>query len=290
MQPRFKENLDNFEDVKEYFINRAIQILGVSHYDGVRYVGFRIKEIFEYETGVVAIFERQYDKERFASIYVYNRFRDQGVYKTLARLYNLPILTSNDCNIASYLRHKKYEFVELNVRGLVYNLVSNYYGLKKANRTGVYYMNHIDEGLCVLSHIDSGFNAKMGYMLHPIFQMDDDLKENYNLAAIAEDIPHVPLVYAMEYRSVANEYLSKRSINSIDEIRLSPLNAVNEMLIADKIQNRKDFELYHKDKHPRSAELDKYFKNWLNRLNISEERYQQIKQDLIVSPVIHTLM
>ena len=48
------------------------------------------------------------------------------------------------------------------------------------------------------------------------------------------------------------------------------------MLIADKIQNRKDFELYHKETHPRSAELDKYFRNWLQKLNIDESFYQEI--------------
>ena len=52
------------------------------------------------------------------------------------------------------------------------------------------------------------------------------------------------------------------------------------ILIADKIQNRKDFELYHLGKHERSDELDSYFKNWLERLNISEEFYQETKNEL----------
>jgi hypothetical protein len=80
----------------------------------------------------------------------------------------------------------------------------------------------------------------------------------------------------MEYRRVANNYLSKRMINSIDEIELSPLKDVNDMLIADKVQNRKDFELYHLDTHERSDVLDQYFKNWLIRLGITEERYQEL--------------
>jgi hypothetical protein len=53
------------------------------------------------------------------------------------------------------------------------------------------------------------------------------------------------------------------------------------MLIADKIQNRKDFELYHLGKHERSSELDSYFKNWLERLDITEEFYQETKKELI---------
>lgn len=80
---------------------------------------------------------------------------------------------------------------------------------------------------------------------------------------------------------MANEYLSTRSITNIDEIRLSPLKVVNDMLIADKIQNRKDFELYHEGKHPRSEELAQYFRNWLERLGISEEFYQETKRRLL---------
>ncbi len=55
---------------------------------------------------------------------------------------------------------------------------------------------------------------------------------------------------------------------------ISPLPEVNQMLIADKIQNRKDFELYHQKTHPRNQELQLYFRNWLEKSGISEDRYQ----------------
>lgn len=51
---------------------------------------------------------------------------------------------------------------------------------------------------------------------------------------------------------------------------------VQHMLIADKVQNRKDFECYHLGTHPRSAERLPYFKNWLEVLGISESRYQEL--------------
>ena len=88
------------------------------------------------------------------------------------------------------------------------------------------------------------------------------------------------LIAVMEYRSVANEYLSQREIKSIDEIRLSPLKDVNDMLIADKVQNYKDFEIYHKSTHARSKELDQYFKNWLRKLNINPDQYQTWSNNL----------
>jgi hypothetical protein len=38
------------------------------------------------------------------------------------------------------------------------------------------------------------------------------------------------------------------------------------MLFADKVQNEKDFALYHEGTHARSKELREYFNNWLNIL------------------------
>jgi hypothetical protein len=53
----------------------------------------------------------------------------------------------------------------------------------------------------------------------------------------------------------------------------SVMAEVNEMLVADKVQNRKDFLLYHRGKHERSDALDLYFRRWLERLGVSEERF-----------------
>jgi hypothetical protein len=139
-------------------------------------------------------------------------------------------------------------------------------------------MNHIDEGLYILDKIGASDIAKKAYCLHPIVQDDKSLKENKHLLnGINSDV----IISVMEYRSVANGYLSNRDINSLDEIRLSPLKEVNVMLIADKIQNRKDFDLYHWGKHERSYQLDQYFKNWLIRLGVSEIDYEIFKNYLI---------
>lgn len=158
-----------------------------------------------------------------------------------------------------------------------YQIISDFYGDKITNRSGVKFINHIDEGLYILEKIGSSEIAKKAYCLHPIVQDDKSLDENKHLL---KNIDSDVTIASIEYRSVANEYLSKREISSLSEIRLSPLKDVNDMLIADKIQNRKDFELYHLGKHERSDELDSYFKNWLERLNISEEFYQETKNEL----------
>ena len=48
-------------------------------------------------------------------------------------------------------------------------------------------------------------------------------------------------------------------------------NEIRQMLLADKIQNYKDFLLYHKGVHHRSNILEKYFLKWFDLLNISLE-------------------
>lgn len=161
-----------------------------------------------------------------------------------------------------------------------YKLISEIYGNTKAKRSDVPYINHIDEGLIILDIIGASTESKKAYCVHPLFQSDGDLLIAYtegNWYGINANI----ILLAMEYRSVANEFLSIVKPTSTSDIRLSPLKDVNDMLIADKIQNRKDFNLYHKGKHPRSNELDLYFSLWLYRLGIGIERYQEIIKKLV---------
>ena len=140
-------------------------------------------------------------------------------------------------------------------------------------------MNHIDEGLAILTEIDAGLTAHQAFCLHPIVQADRDFRQAFGEDSIFQsykvDLEVVAL--AVEYRVVANSYLSDKPVpKSMDDILLSTLPEVNMMLIADKVQNRKDFELHHKGKHPRSGELEVYFKIWLIRLGISEEQYIEL--------------
>ncbi len=154
---------------------------------------------------------------------------------------------------------------ELETLSPEYKLISSFYGERRANRSQVPLMNHIIEGIAVLKYINSSTQAKAAFCLHPLLQADSDLLNNYH--TVHEQVNADVVVLAIEYRSVANEYLSHRSISSIEEIRLSPLREVNDMLVADKVQNYKDFILYHHGTHPRSMELHQYFRNWITRLD-----------------------
>ena len=47
---------------------------------------------------------------------------------------------------------------------------------------------------------------------------------------------------------------------------------VRHLLVADKIQNYKDFMKYHFGKHERTKELFQYFNNWFDFLDINYEK------------------
>lgn len=148
-----------------------------------------------------------------------------------------------------------------------YRTIDEHYGDRCARRSGVRLMQHIDEGIALLQWLGADPQAIRAYCLHPILQPDPELA-TVDLAGLTTD--PVVMALAMEYRSVANAYLSPMGARDADDIRLSPLEAVNDMLRADKIQNYKDFLRDHSETHPRSAALQRYFQAWLARLGVDE--------------------
>lgn len=261
---RFNFNANTIEQAVSYINTRAIQLLRLN---------FKLLRIEEFEWGISAFFEKE--NKIFQSIYILEPFRNNGLY---CQNVKYTILTSNECGIEEYLKSKKIDYICVSLTPFYeYEIISEFYKGQKAKRSNVDLMNHIDEGLYILEKINASDIAKKAYCLHPIVQSDIALEQNYNLL---NNIDNQVVIALIEYRSVANEYLSKRKINSIDEIRLSPLKDVNDMLVADKIQNKKDFDRYHKGKHERSNELDSYFLNWLEKLNITPDCYFKLIEDL----------
>ena len=144
-----------------------------------------------------------------------------------------------------------------------YRMISEFYGDRRSERSKVLLMNHINEGIAVLDDICASMDAIEAFCIHPMLQADEDLEQN--LSYVSRHVSAYVVALALEYRSVANEYLSHK-VGSMTNIRLSPLAEVNDMLIADKVQNSKDFYLYHYDTHGRAEELDQYFRVWLEVL------------------------
>ena len=237
--------------------------------------------------------------ETLHSIYVLAQHRGKGHLSSwLAQHPDHIILTAPECDIEAYLIKKQhpYQMVPLRSSGFSpeYQLVSQYYNDHCAGRTGLHYMNHIDEGLWVLRWIGASELAMRAFCLHPLVQADADLATFFTTACVEQlrdqdsggggsglvrQVDNRVLLLALEYRSVANEHLSKQPAGHV--IRLSPLKDVNDMLIADKVQNRKDFELHHVHAHERAAWLAQYFRQWLAALGVGEDAYQYAKQQLL---------
>lgn len=161
-------------------------------------------------------------------------------------------------------------------------LIQDYYGDKCAERSGVPLMNHILEGLALLQFRGATIVTQKAWVLHPLLQSDEAL--GLNFGKISGLDPFV-VAMVMEYRHRANSWLSDKVGKPVEGSEVQgcvmigypsagDLIGVRAMLIADKVQNRKDFEKYHKGTHPRSAELEAYFNAWLKALDISEEEYQ----------------
>ena len=87
--------------------------------------------------------------------------------------------------------------IEMMKHTVEYRLINLFYGDRVAKRSQVPLINHINEGLIVLSDIDATDAAKRAFCIHPLFQADEDLEENYYLASSFE--PRV-LMLAMEFR------------------------------------------------------------------------------------------
>jgi hypothetical protein len=295
---RLNHNAETFEEICQYFHERSIQMI---------LDGYELLRITEYEEVVVASFTKEKangDDEIFYSIFVPPSQRGKGHYEKYAleiipkeqKVDSIKIVTSYDCDIVSFLKKKEipYTICLGFTDSLEYQIINEYYGQDCAKRSGVPFMNHIDEGLAILHMIGASLEAKKAYCLHPIYQSDETIKEfgtkdmrNKNVFGISANV----ITNAVEYRWVANNYLSTK-INpwwklwkKNEPIKLSVLKDVNDMLIADKVQNRKDFELYHKGTHKRSRELDIYFKMWLEALGVSEKDYIIYKN--ILSNTLH---
>lgn len=165
-----------------------------------------------------------------------------------------------------------------------YQAASEYYGAQRARRSQVELMAHIDEGLLLLDAIGASLKAKEAFCIHPLLQDDQSLMGSLRSESIFQKWSLDPstVVLAMEYRSVANSYLSHHYRGEGDVIRLSVLQEVNHMLLADKVQNRKDFEIYHYGSHEKTEILEKYFSNWLRALEVTESRYRELLQKLAV--------
>lgn len=277
MTCRLPLDADTCEGREEYLRTRARQLLSLGYVvdeGGVGHFGdgpdIRVGNLDK-----SAMYLMKGD-ERFVSFYLSPAARGKGQLRLHAETHHSlfpksPIITIRDCNIAGYLEFNQIlHVVETGYfDSEAYGLIEEYYGNRTAKRSGVWLMNHIDEGLAVLAKLNAPEEAFSTFCLHSLVQNDVDLASNEHLI---EKYPHLNWQGAFEYRETANAYLAHRNIFSIDDIELSGNEAVNFALIADKVQNYKDFMLYHYGKHDNSDRLFNYFHNWFDKLGITDKK------------------
>ena len=155
------------------------------------------------------------------------------------------------------------------------SLITDFYGDKRAKRSGVPLLNHVKEGAFLLNGLGAPEACIVAFILHPMFQPDSDLSKNFHILA---NLDSLVVACILEYRNIANASLSKMVYRDYSRdwaplslkrpIKLSPLGGVNQMLVADKVQNYKDFLKYHRGTHERSDELEFYFNEWFRALGI----------------------
>lgn len=166
---------------------------------------------------------------------------------------------------------------------IAYNIVTNFYEGKSAERSGIPYMNHIDEGIVIMKELGASDDAIGGYCLHPLVQSQLDFMDRITEEdSILDGAPPKQLLLAVEYRHTANSFLSPKT-NNITRAEVLELHskvhnneALKHMLVADKIQNQKDFLLYHYGIHENSDTLDTYFKMWLNDILEVDQRLREL--------------
>jgi hypothetical protein len=154
-----------------------------------------------------------------------------------------------------------------------YLAISRHYGDRTAVRSGVRLMQHIDEGLVILERLWATDAARSAWCLHPIIQ---NAKPG-SLGGISSCSPYAVFL-ATEYRHHANRFLRHHMASETlsRDIDIGEFDEVRMMLIADKVQNRCDFEKYHLGIHPDSDDLVRYFSLWFEKLQISEKLYLEL--------------
>lgn len=271
MNTRFNPDCKTFEEAREYFQNRGLQLL--------KY-GYRTIHIGWTDYGAVGIFQyKNGNGEVFKTPYVFPKYRhDHRFLQECHKInyYGFRVLTHMDCGLVNYLRKNNINFTyPIIPESDAYRVIEHYYDNKKAKRSGIYYMNHIDEGLALFSAWFSENSIKDAYCLHPIYQdnIDAVTKLSFMSDAYSKEITKL----AHDYAIAANSYLPKKgSPQDVPTLNYK----LKTMLIADKIQNRKDFELYNQN-HPNYKDLALYFRRWFDILDISEKEYEKWKNYLI---------
>jgi len=165
-----------------------------------------------------------------------------------------------------------------------YDIIESVFRYKKAKRTGLPYIRHIDQGLHLLRHLKASPVVQGAWCLHPLFQLDEQflpLMKGHG-ASLLHGVNFMVVALAMEYRASANSYLTKDAMYIDRHPILSPVPEVNLMLGVDKVQNFRDAKLHLYQHISRSEQdvLEGYFRSWLRALSLSLNDIEEMVAEL----------
>lgn len=158
-----------------------------------------------------------------------------------------------------------------------YITIKRWYGARKAKRSQIPLINHINEGIDLLREMGASDLAIRAFCLHPLAQDESLVAQEW---LHHRDLDRKAVSLAKRYARAANSYLCRPdtdhyTINTLRRVVGSLGQDLIHMLAADKIQNEKDFEAAHKGTHPRSKQLTAYYCLWLDYLDLVEKELRK---------------
>lgn len=292
---RLNPNAEMFSEIVQYYHTRALQ---------AKPYGYELDQVISMtcvQDGVrfpYAVAKFKKESQLYLSFYLPYQFRGKGysdIYaeeiKLVLKAVNASMITFKDCHFSDWLDKKNIPYVLLSDTYIdlpEYIVMSKVYGDEKASRSGLYLMNHIDEGAGIMVRRKASEHAIAAFIAHPMLQDDEHFEDDYQLKLnnVIKHCSKYTIVLCMEYRKVANAYLCKPETDGWTQEQIKfhcPLimPEVKEMLIADKVQNYKDFLQFHALTHPRRNELYTYFNNWIKYLDCEEFAQKWIAQEMV---------
>lgn len=277
MSERLNHEANTEMQINQYYNTRAIQLYGYG-YKMLSCTVHHVREIGLYYWYVKTLFSKE--GAIYASFYLPKQYCGKGFGKDLVRIIEkelVPVITIPDYNIIKWLEDNHVPHISIATHYTTYDeyvLIDNYYGDQKARRSGLYLMNHVDEGAGIMAERKASKLAQQAFLVHPMLQDDhhfECLKNNLVMKHCSKEV----IMLCMEYRKVANAYLCKPETDhwTLKDIEFACpiiMEDIKEMLIADKVQNYKDFLMYHALSHPRRNQLFTYFNNWITYLGCEE--------------------
>lgn len=171
-----------------------------------------------------------------------------------------------------------------------YQIIKEHFAGQIATRSALPYINHIHEGIYILNRC-FGWDETTAeaFCVHPIFQdVSDD--SHATQARCKSELNHRVTDLASQYAKAANAYTSKHRLLEIAAIPLPSDSAVRQMLVADKVQNKKDFVAQvlnpstansnSQGNAQLNAHLMSYFDRWLDRLGVTPTNFTELATEL----------